>query len=67
MRSPKDKDLETLVDENWGMRQQCVLAAQKVSWSLGSTKSSMASRVAEAILHFYAALVRFPLEFCIQL
>ena len=48
------------------MRWQYVLAAQKASCILGYIKRNMASRTREVILPLYSALVRPPLEYCIQ-
>jgi len=53
--------------EMWMMSRQCALAAQKVSRTLGCSKSSVASRAREGILPLYSALVRPHLESCVQL
>jgi len=59
--------LGVLVGEKLNMSQQCALAAQKANCALGCIESSVASRAKEGILPLYSALVRPPLESCVQL
>ena len=65
--SPKEKDLGGLVDGKLTVSQQCAFTAQKANRVLGCIKSSVASRLREGILPLYSALVRPPLQCCVQL
>ncbi|KAM9608078.1 uncharacterized protein ACIBXB_000694 [Morphnus guianensis] len=65
--SPAEEDLGVLVDEKLNMTWPCALAAQKANHILGCIKISMASRSREGILPLYSALVRPPLQYCVQL
>ena len=54
------------VDGKLDISQRCALTAPKASRILGCIQSSTASRAREVIPPLYSALVRPPLEHCVQ-
>ncbi|KAK4810452.1 hypothetical protein QYF61_004232 [Mycteria americana] len=64
--SPAERDLGVLVDSRLNRSQQCALAAKRANHILGCIKHSITSCSKEVIIPPYLALVRSPLEYCVQ-
>lgn len=61
------KESGVLVDTGLNMSQQCALPTKNASSILGCFRQSIASRSKEVILSICSALVRLPLNYCLQI
>lgn len=61
-----EKDLGVQVDKKLSMSQQSALVVKKGNGVLGCIIQNIASRLREAILPLFSALVRPCLKYCVQ-